>query len=97
MARPDTKQSQMARQVKNKITNSKLEVRMSKIHKHQSEIRNPKQIQIVKNLTTAMFQTKPLRIPVLDFGVLGFIWLQFFSDFDIRISDLRYSSVILSR
>jgi hypothetical protein len=77
---------------KNKITNSKLEVRMSKIDKRQ--IRNTKQIQIVKNLTTATFQTKPLRIPVLDFGVLGFVWLRFVSDFDIRILGLSFGGFL---
>jgi hypothetical protein len=41
----------------------------------------------MKDKTNSMFQTEETGIGVLNFPRLGFIWLRFVSDFDIRISD----------
>ena len=41
----------------------------------------------MKDKPNSMFQTGRTGISVLNFPSVGFVWLRFVSDFDIRISD----------
>ena len=73
---------------KSEIRNPKLETNSNdQKRKHESDPADRNNFKTMNDKTDTIFQTGGTGIGVLNFLSLGFIWLRFVSNFDIRISD----------